>query len=272
MKILLPRRDFFCFSLASLGSALMTGCARYPSGIATSGPRLLMVVSFTVRGRIQQPGDSTTPFYYYCVINRTNNLNDSGPVPIISTPWGNGFAAPDPKQGVPAGQSFAQGFVGFVRYSAQNGYRVFSAAVNGPDGKPVLQNPVNNNFTDLGPPNQAQTPQAGESALSFQLDLSRLPNNDTQYIQVNFITTNYLPIGVTDAGIHKLWDALGDPGQGDPNHYVTFPARAISLSNSQNPIEPDRNQPGDVRDTFDGRQVNEPDLDIVDWAIQIQSG
>jgi hypothetical protein len=240
-----------------LGTVAAAGCARYPENRDT-GPGKQILVTLRVRGRVQPP-DALQPYYYFVLINRTDNLTDPGPVPVVSTPWGNGFAAP--------AQAGAQGFVGFVRFDRfqPQGYGVYRVAViNG-----QLDNPVNNRFEYLGPPDAFAPIDAGDATLSFRLDLARLPNPDARYLQFNLLATNNIPFASDDPFAPKLWDALGDGTTGEINVPVTIDTTQNTVRTNANSgqIEPER----DVRERLDGPRVDEPNLDIVDWSVEIRS-
>ena len=249
-----------------------------PSGSASPGAKFLYV-TMTVRGRINTvPADATTTGNaYFVLINRSDDMNEGGAVPIVGPPWSNGYAAPARTEG--------QGFVGVVRYdnlqSSQNGYGVYSIT----DSSGNLVNPLTLGRlggTPLGPPDTAVTPQNGQNSgqtlnpgdqntLSFRLDLSRLPLNNTQYLWINLIATNNLPQGVTDAP--KLWDALGD---GSKTGTINS---AIRLDVTQNPrllnqnLGTDLREPAnDVRDHANPAVplVDDPDIDIIDYSIEIR--
>jgi hypothetical protein len=229
--------------------ALLGGCARFPEDRDDGGRGKQLVVTLRVRGQIQPP-DAQTPYYYFVLINRTDNLNDAGPAPVVERPWGNGFAAP--------AQPGAQGFDAFVRYDRfqpQGGYGVYR----------VEGNPVNAVFLPLGRPDAYTTPQRGEATLSFRLDLSRLPDPNARYIQLNLLATNNLPQGADDAP--KAWDALGDGRDtGTINTWITIPTDQNSVrTNRDTNLEP----AGDVREKL-GPTVDEPNLDIVDWTVEIR--
>ncbi len=257
MNVTLWRRGFCRAALIISGIALVTGCARLPEDGdgGTRGKQL--VITLRVRGQIQ-PFDAQTPYYYFALINRTDNINDAGPAPVVERPWGNGFAAP--------AQPGAQGFVAFVRqdrFQVQGGYGVYRVATNPATGG--LYNPVVNAFNFLGAPESYTTPQRGEATLSFRLDLSRLPNPGARYVQINLLATNNLPQGADDAP--KAWDALGDGRDtGTINTWITIPTDQNSVRTNDQAAN--REPAGDVREKL-GPTVDEPNLDIVDWTVQI---
>ncbi len=244
-------------TLAGSLAVFTGGCAKSPtSGGDDDASRKFLIVTMTVRGQIQ-PRDSLTPYYYFCVINRTDTISDPGPVPVVDRPWGNGFAAP-----APTASGDNQGFIGFVKYD-RSGYRCFR----------VIGNPTQGSFTDLGQPDGATAPQTGEKTLSFRFDLNRLkltPEEvEKRYVQINLIATNNIPIAAEEA--EKVWDALGDgrgdAGTGSLNAPITLDAtQNIIRRNSDFNTEP----ANDVRDHL-GPIVDDPNLDITDWSVEIRS-
>ena len=256
------RRFFFSF-LALL--PLTLSCARIPPGSTGNTGRLLKV-TFSVRGQIQPTG-AAVPYHYFVLINRVDTPSEAGPVPVVTRPWGNGFAA--------ASQVNSQGFVGFVLYDAfqgTGGYGVYSLQI---PGSTTLLRPDTLGFASfsglrVGVPNNYVTPQAGENTLTFQIDLGQLPKSDAAYLQVNILATNSLPQGADDAP--KYWDALGDGANGAPgtlNAWVTLPiAQNAIRTNAETLIEPSS---PDVRDRDLTTIVPDPNLDITEWQIELRN-
>lgn len=240
--------------VSTLIPLVLSSCAKYPENRTGGGGKRLFV---TLRVQRQiQTFDVQPPYSYFVLLNQTENINDAGPVPVIGSPWGNGFAA--------ASQPGAQGFTAFVQYDRnqpQGGYGVYR----------VVGPPFNAIFTLLGAPDQFTVPQAGEATLSFQLDLNRLKTDAAaatpRYLQINFLATNNIPRG-DDPNSPKSWDALGNGSvSGEINSWITIDTTQDGVySNADRTIEP----PGDVREKLLGT-VNDPDLDIVDWTVRIQS-
>jgi hypothetical protein len=237
----------------ALACLALTGCAKIPPGGSSVAPKLLRV-SFVLRGEVQLV-EAGLPYYYFVTINRTDNPAESGPVPVVDRPWGNGFAA--------ANATSAQGFVGFVAFNYRGpGFGVYSCETNG-----VLNNPVTGIFTPLGLPYQTTPVARGSKVISFQVDLNTLPNKTLRYVQLNIIATNNVPQGAEDAP--KLWDALGDgTSTGSLNQFITLDTAQNQLRrNSDDRREPTQN---DVRDHV-AAAVDEPNLDIVDWEAEYRN-
>lgn len=270
--------------LLLLGGA--AGCARTPETATLRGGKDLYV-TLTVAGQIRRAGGGGTgaqpPYYYFVLVNLTDEPTDAGPVPVVNSPWGNGFAAPAP---IPAN---GQGFVGFVRYDTFQpfqGYGVYRVARTNPnDPNSPLFNPTLARFEAEGAPD-AFTPVTADrpDQIQFRLNLARLPGffrpgadgvlgtaDDTtaRYAQINFIATNTLPQNdQNNQTVIKYWDALGDGNTGQINVPLT-----VSLDQNRvltNAQSADPEPTGDVREQLAGR-VNEPDLDIADWTIEVRS-
>ncbi len=244
--------------------ALALSCARIPPGTLGASGRLLRV-TFSVRGQIASGGAATSR--YFVLLNRTDTPSDAGPVPIVTRPWGNGFAAPS--------QLGGQGFVGFVLYDPFQGVGGYGLYSLQPPGFATLLKPDSLGFAAfeglrIGVPTNFVTPQPGESQLSFQIDLSQLPLPDKPYLQINILATNSIPQGADDSP--KYWDALGDGTNASPgslNTWLTIPIATSGIfTNAQTRLEPTA---PDVRDRDLPSLVNEPNLDITDWRIELKN-
>ncbi len=227
---------------------LPLSCAKSPPGASTAGPQL--IITMTVAGSINPQ------FFYFVLFNNANDSTGSnGPVPVISIPWGNGFAT---------GRTSPGGLTQYVRYDPsqpQGGFGVY--AVNpaslldqpGYLGVPVQESVTNN-------------------TLQFQIPLSDLataavPTGSINYIQINFLATNSIPVDPNYTGT-KYFDALGDSSSvGSINDYITISTTKNGIyQNSDKNLEPG----GDVAEAGNGvyRTVNEPDLDITNWSVEVR--
>ncbi|MBC8102159.1 MAG: hypothetical protein H7Z41_06180, partial [Cytophagales bacterium] len=227
---------------------------------------------------------------YYFLLNFVDDINlDAGPAPVTGLPWGNGFAAPGPNP------DQSQGFVGMVAFNdpfAQTAYQVYRV----PDQDGALVNPAelgpgSNRFIPLGAPDNSITPQPGDSLLSFRVRLNDFPNFLRQdapggpqripgFLQFNFVNTDSFPQDPNNPNALKDWDSLGNAngeplgGKGIPGIVRNVPLNVTGqtydnnsiLSVSPNSIE----AAGDVYDK-QNNPVNIPDLDIVEWSVQISS-
>ena len=217
----------------------LTGCAKFPTTPPTSGKQL--VLTMTVRGRIE-PIDNLDPGitrYYFIAIDNDNDDN-TGPWAAIFPPYGgNGWVT-----SVDAVNSV--GMTSFAEYDAAN-----------PDGfiYDVLPGSFFLNTSSPEPPIRSELLEGG-TTLRFIVDFtqiatSAIPSDDITSLNINFITTNALPVdGRFVPG--REWDALGPSGQ----NYVT-----VDTTN-------DRLYSGD---NVDGPIVTDPDLDIIFWSIEVQT-
>ena len=249
--------------LLAVPALLLAGCAKGPSsGITspTSGPQLL--VTMTVAGRIN-------PSYYYFVlfnVNNTpsgNNSGPTGPVPVVAPPYVNGFAAGaftnyvEYNGGVPGGTGF-----GFYTID------------------PALREPKY-----LGSTGYLVTSLVSGNTLSFQLPLAFLATSavtadQIQTLQVNFVTTNTVPIQ-PDSTEAKYFDALYPPDLAGSSFVLINvrlaaggPVQQLNYLNSDRNIEGG----GDVAQYVNGvpvvvsgvqNGVTIADLDITDFTIRL---
>ena len=250
-------------ALIGLGT-LSANCARVPATDVTGGGKLL-VVSFTTRGPIDV-NRTTGGAYYFVVINRTDDRSVAGPVPVVGTPWGNGFAAP-----ASSGSTSAQGFVAFVSYLRNNGTSSNYAVRTSTNAEGNLILPVQvsaTNAPSLGEPDFVEPVAGGGSRISFRLQLRRLPLPDTRYLQLNIIATDKVPQGADDTP--KSWDALGDGRDTSSlSSYISIDTTNTQIITNDQQISPAKEPANDVRDRINGT-VDDPALDIVDWSVQVR--
>lgn len=215
------------------------GCAKFPANGGAYNTHL--IVRMTVDGHIKNGPGEQTQYVYIVAFNPSVDLYPTGPgpEPVIAPPWGNGFVA--------------GGVTHFVRYDSQQfaPYVVYKFTSQdllawGATGVPV-------NSLD---PNQGPT-------IQFEIDLSQitpdgLTPDQLQSVQVNFLTMDRVPQG-NDTGT-KFWDALGDGH--DPNSindYVRIPLNVSATYD--NAYFQDLEPSGDTPD---------PDLDIVNWSVEVR--
>lgn len=213
------------------------GCARFPETSPIINKRL--IVEFRVAGQIR-------PDYYYFILidNDRDTPGVNGPIPPIEPPWGgNGFATGSFQFFVE--YNVAQPFEGFILYKVLD-----------PDRLQV--------FEPLGPPLEASI-SPDRKNLRVVIDFGSIVRDgqepaDIQVLQVNIIATERTPKDPSDTSL-KMWDALGDSRQ-SPNSYLTLSTDTDRiLRNVDTNIEP-------AGDVVNG---NDPDLDIVDWQIEVRS-
>lgn len=243
---------------------LPTGCAKSPSSggaSPVSGPQL--IVTMTVAGNIN-PSD-----YYYILfnVNNTPGPNSSsvtGPVPVVATPYGNGYAA--------------GAFTNYVEYNG--------GQPGGTNFNYYVVDPTLFNSQALGQSRLIQS-QAVGNTLTFQLPLAYLATaavtaDQITSLQVNFITTNVVPVNGQNITVAKYFDALYPPQQAG-NSYVNLIIRDVNGALLANTFTNNGSgvgeSSGDVAQyvngvpeiisgtTSDG--VTSGDLDITNWTIQL---
>lgn len=208
--------------------AFTSGCARFPTTpVSPTGKRL--IITMTVAGEIN-------PSYYYYIAFDTSGTATPGPLPVVGRPWGNGWGTGNITDYVLYDQLQPQGY---------GLYRI-------PAGTQLLGKEYN------GAPIYFISPPDGSNKLQFtisidQLATATLPAADIDQININFITTDKVPLDDNYPG-PKYYDGLGDLG----NDFLSISVETNqTYSNTQTPIE----QTGDVVI---------PDLDIIDWTIEVQ--
>jgi len=215
------RRRLFVLAVL-LPTVLAVGCAKSPTtgGVGVVTNRLL--VQFSVDGGINDL------FYYFVAFDDDDNPAD-GPLPVISSPWGNGWGTGS--------------FTRFVEYH-QGVFRVLTHTVND-DGT------VDDEYVDR--PFQFTFPQGGKE-LSFVLDYAKNFPSDPRTLDINIITTDEIILD-PNLQIEKTFDALGPRG----NDYVSIQTQTNGVFTNQTAAI--REEAGDV---------SRPDLDLIDWRIEIQ--
>jgi hypothetical protein len=241
------RKSRFFLALLTL---VLAGCAKFPDGGATGG-NTQVKFSMTVAGRIK-------PNYIYVVAVRWAKDNppfdqNRGPIPIIAAPWGNGMVA-----------GRANVFVKWDSFQSPE-YQIFEFTDPIPDNQaPVDGQAYLTNWTIKGFPLNPRDVGENDRVIEFTLDLSQIAQNVgdiplIRTLQVNFLTMDRVPQG-NDSGT-KFWDGIGDNNSVfDVNNFILVSLDQNNVySNNTVPL-PGLETPGDVPD---------PDLDIVDWSIQV---
>ncbi|MBC8064023.1 MAG: hypothetical protein H7Y17_04285 [Chlorobia bacterium] len=236
--------------LLALAGLVLAGCAKFP-GSGTAGANTQVKFTMTVAGRIK-------PNYIYVVAIRwAKDVSpfdgDRGPVPIIAVPWGNGIVA-----------GRANVFVKWDSAQFPN-YKVFEFTDPIPDGSP----PVNGtayltNYEEKSIPLNTRDIGDNDRTIEFTLDMSQIAQNSgdiplLRTLQVNFLTMDRVPLA-NDPG-SKFWDGIGDNDSvfGLGNFINVSLDSGTDYSNNGLPQAGIETQ-GDVPD---------PDLDIIDWTIQV---
>lgn len=223
--------NLYILILPGLAALLVfaAGCARFPSNATpVTGKRL--IITMTVAGQID-------PNYHYYVAFDTSGSPTPGPLPVVGSPWGNGW-----------GTGNITNYVVFDQLQPQGGYGVYRIV----PGTNLLGNVY------VGPPISSVIPPSGANKLNFTIDLgqlatSELPAADIDLVNINFITTDVIPLDPNFPG-PKFYDGLGAQG----NNFVT-----ISVTTNQTYTNSKSNVEG-------AGDVPIPNLDIVDWTIEVQ--
>lgn len=217
-------------TLGILAALFCAGCAKFPDAVVGPGSQRI-VFRVTVEREIN-------PAFVYIVALRPTveeNPTDSGPIPVIAPPWGNGFVAGNCTH--------------FVRWDPTQSprflvYRFRDASLLDyfPTGVPIR-------VTEVVP---------GDRQIEFELDLTQISDapETLRNLQVNFLTMDRVPQGSTGS---KNWDALGDGRlPSGLNQWVTIPLRTSGRYDNARlgGIEPDRDAP-------------DPDLEIVDFSVEV---
>lgn len=212
---------------------LLVGCARFPDVPVERGVRRL-VIEMQVAGRIRPE------YHYFVLFNLSNDpTGQAGPVPVLIPPWGNGFA----------GGEFTH-FMRFDRFQPQSRYALYRVV-------PQTNLSV---FEYIGVPIQVEPVGAESNRLRFEITLTQfIPDPEDakamRHIQLNFIATDRVPLDPNDTA-PKVSDALGPPGLGQ---YLNLQiAQDGVIRNAEAGLE----TAGDVAD---------PDLDIVDWRVEVRT-
>lgn len=185
-----------------------------------------------------EEGGNGLPYVYIVALRLSTDPSptDTGPIPVV-VPGGNGFVAGNATHYVLWNPLASPSFQIWKFNDATLDSATFT-------GVPINYTPI----------------RVGDSTLQFEIDMSQLvPVADVptiQSIQANFLSMN----NTNTSGGGRLWDALGDGGDlSQINSYFTFqPVSAVTYTDlSTGSIEPQ----GDVAD---------PELDIVDWSIEVR--
>lgn len=219
---------------------LLTGCAKFPKTISSNFTKRL-IFTLTVDSELRtglEEGGSGLPYVYIVAIRLSteDSPTDDGPIPVV-VPGGNGFVAGNATHYILWDPLFSPAYMIWV-------FDDETLNISHQTGVPI----------DFLPVDQ------GDRTLSFEIDMSQLIaaiDVDTiRSIQVNFLTMN----NTNTTGGGRLWDALGDGDvPSEINSYFTFqPNFAQTYTNAST---------GNVEVRGD---VVDPDLDIVDWSIEVR--
>jgi hypothetical protein len=225
-------RSLFRVTIASLILLAAAGCANTPSGVTGPPPREL-ILTLTVAGVIA-PED----FYYFAMDFSGDPAR--GPVPVIGPPWGNGWGA---------------GSITHYVLVHGNQAQVFRIR----PGTNLLESDFIGSPFDYRPPVNSGT-------LSVTLDMNTLitPTSSVTFANVNFITTDVVNVDPRFNG-PKLVDAFGDNG----THFVPIPIRTSRVFTSLD-FSDAAESAGDVLLVPDRIPTNAPNLDLVNWQIEVR--
>lgn len=212
----------------------LAGCAKFPSTAPTTGKQL--VLTLKVRGRI----NVSDPNYHYFIAIDNDGDPNTGPWAAVVPPYGgNGWVTSQDA-------AHSKGLTSFIQYDASNteGY------IYG-----VLPGSYFLNVSSPQPPITAQLLDGG-ATLQVVVDLSQvatssIPVDSIKQLDINFITTNALPVN-GDYVAGRIWDGLGPSGQ----NYVDVDTTTDRLYYGYN---------------SDGPGVSDPDLDISYWSVEVQT-
>jgi hypothetical protein len=213
---------------------VLGSCAMLPdSGSGARTKRI--VVTVTMEQAINQN------FVYIFAFRPSTELNPTtqGPVPVVTSPWGNGFVAGNCTY--------------FVRWDPFQSPRYLVYRFNDANLTSWYQTGVPVNYIDVG---------TDSKTFVFELDLTQLaltPAEADTYksLQINLMAMDRIPQG---SGGSKAWDALGDGRlPSSINDYITVDLRTTGIYNNTKygQMEP----VGDAPD---------PSLDIADFQVEVR--
>lgn len=217
----------------------LSGCARYPSTPIASGKQI--VITMRMAGRISSSDaeDPSIKRYYFIAIDNDADQN-TGPWSVIAPPFGgNGWVT----------SADAAHSIGLTSY--------FVLDPDDPSGSVygVLPGSYFLNTTAPRPPIRFEIIESGATMRVTidmnQLATSNIPVGNINQLNINLITTNQLAVNPSYTYPGRQWDSLGAGGQ-----------EYVNVDTSQTRIWSDDDEQGDV---------NDPDLDIVHWTIEVQN-
>jgi hypothetical protein len=228
----MKKHCFLHFVFLLLFLLFAPGCAQTPAGVVGPPPRQL-ILTMTVAGEIA-PED-----FYYLALDFSGDPA-KGPVPVIGPPWGNGWGAGSITHYVLIHGNQAQ------VYRFRPGTNLLEAD--------FLGSPF-----DYRPPINSGT-------MSVTLDLDTLidPTSSVTFTNVNFINTDRVDVDPRFTG-PKLVDAFGDNG----TRFVPIPIRTNRVFTNRD-FSDAGEPPGDVLLVPDRIPTNAPNLDIINWQIEVR--
>jgi hypothetical protein len=239
-------------ALAALVAVSAIGCAKFPENGGGSSNVARITFRMRVQGKINttQDEDPITSYIYIVAIRASADENpnpDTNPQPVFSAPHPNGFVQGQPTH-----------FVQFdaINPNAQFPYVLYRFAKTGNPANPI-------DLATWGRVDQQiinfVRPDPGTNELRFDVFLNQLASseeemNNLRFIQVNFLTMNRYARETTSG---RIQDFLGNNDNPvDVNKAITVDLRTNTIRENDGNYEPQ----GDTGD---------PDLDIVDWSVQV---
>jgi hypothetical protein len=216
----------------------LCGCAKYPSTTVSSGKQV--VITLRVAGRISptDPEDPSIKRYYFIAIDNDNDQN-TGPWAVVAPPYGGtGWVT----------SADAAHSIGLTSY--------FVLDPDDPSGSVygVLPGSYFLNTTAPRPPIRYELIDSG-ATMRITIDLSQLatsaiPVANINQLNINLITTNQLAVNPSYTYPGREWDSLGAGGQ----EYINVDTTQTRIWSADD----------------DQGEVNDPDLDITHWTIEVQ--
>ena len=252
----LSRRTVTRAILSAPLAAIVGACAKSPANL--NGVFTKITFRMKVAGKINTSADDdpSTNYIYIVAFRAATDLNppsNLAPVPVINSTNPNGRVGGSPTH--------------FVEFNTLQPTSSTPFVLNKFAAGPTADDPTNP--TDLahwsdvtatrGPIVSFVSYVPGTTELQFDLFVNQMADTDIlgkalQTLQVQFLTmSRYANFG----GGTRAWDALGD--QTTPNYVQVDLRRTGHYSNTLSNIE----LPNDVAGG------NDPDLDIVDWSIDV---
>lgn len=216
-------------------------CAKFPDSSADVGDTRILF-SMTVSGQIR------SDYVYIVAIRVSNDLNPTGtgPQPVVTYPSANGFVA--------------GGATHFVRWDPLQSRSYTLYRFSDPSDGTTTDGLTS--YVAVGIPITQTDVTEGSRKISFELSTRQLADtvataSALQSVRVNFLTMNRIAL---ESGSGRVFDGLGDTRTvNEINTYFQFPINTSgTYSNArQAELEPT----GDVQD---------PDLDISDWSVEVR--
>ncbi|GBC97657.1 hypothetical protein HRbin17_00146 [bacterium HR17] len=233
---------------SGLALTMLVGCAKFPEQPVTGVSRDRLIVTLTYAAPL-------APRYFYFIAIDDDGNPLTGPMPALTSPWGNGWAALprqadiDPNTGHPRQGPNLSHFVQIEVAAPGVGrgavYRVTD---------PTLEN-YRQEF--LGTPLEVTFLQPNQVRVT--LDMRQLwpsPDPIPARIEMNFISVDELRLNPQDNTPRQGFDALGVSG----NDFISLPLSSNQTFPTSSAFNPEPTTPGDARIEA---------LDLIDWQVQV---